>query len=128
LTIEGRSNIRSDVQEHRGETLVPEGLNDKPKPFTSTSHRAMVEEVEDEEDLIGFSLKASPSCNKGKGPDPGNWGDVSSLHDFDEDELRAQKEMQENYDEFNCVIKQEEVTPSNIFSKFSNIPQLSSQS
>jgi hypothetical protein len=125
LATEGRNNVRPDVQEHRGETPVPEGLNDKPKPITSTSRRATVEEVEDEDDLISFSPKIGPSRNKGKGPDPGNWGDVSSLHDFDEQELRAQRERLENYAEINRIIKHEEVTPSNIFSQFSNRPQSS---
>jgi hypothetical protein len=125
LATEGRNNVQPDVQEHRGKTLVPEGLNNKPKPLTSTSRRATVEEVEDEDDLISFSPKAGPSRNKGKGLDPGNWGDVSSLHDFDEQELRAQREMLENYAEINRIIKQEEVTPSNIFSQISNRPQSS---
>ncbi|KAJ7832423.1 hypothetical protein B0H14DRAFT_2592087 [Mycena olivaceomarginata] len=100
-TPEDCSSVRSDAQEHRGKTPVPEGLNEKPKTYSSTSRRATVEEVEDEDDLISFSPKAGPSRSKGKGMDPGNWGDVSSLHDFDEDKLRAQKEMLDNYAEIN---------------------------
>ncbi|KAJ7734202.1 hypothetical protein B0H14DRAFT_2639456 [Mycena olivaceomarginata] len=110
LAAEGGNNVQPDVQEHRGKTLVPEGSNDEPKPLTSTSCRATVEEVEDDDDLISFSPKAGPSRNKGKGLDPGNWGDVSSLHDFDEQELRAQREMLENYAEINPIIKQEETS------------------
>jgi hypothetical protein len=104
---------------------VPEGLNNKPKLPLSTSRWATVEEVEDEDDLISFSPKAGPSHNKGKGPDLGNWGDVSSLSHFDEDELRAQREILENYAEINCVMKQEEVTPNKLFSNLSDAPQSS---
>jgi hypothetical protein len=70
------------------------------------SRRATAEEVEDEGDLISFNVVAGPS--KGKGQDPRNWGDVPSLQDFTEEDLRAQREMLLNYEEINRVIKQEE--------------------
>ncbi|KAJ6521849.1 hypothetical protein B0H19DRAFT_1203452, partial [Mycena capillaripes] len=39
-----------------------------------------------------------PSRNKGKGPDPGNWGNISSLDNFSEEELKQQREMLQNGD------------------------------
>ncbi|KAJ7912011.1 hypothetical protein B0H13DRAFT_2327748 [Mycena leptocephala] len=49
-----------------------------------------------------------PSRNKGKGPDPRNWGAIGSLIDFSEEELEAQHEAFQNFAEINRVVKQEE--------------------
>ncbi|KAJ6551483.1 hypothetical protein B0H19DRAFT_1296911 [Mycena capillaripes] len=71
---------------------------------------ATVEEVEDEGDLISFSPMPGSSQNKGKGPDPRNWGNISSLHNFSEEELKQQREMLQNYEEINHIIKREDHT------------------
>ncbi|KAJ7254943.1 hypothetical protein B0H12DRAFT_1071064 [Mycena haematopus] len=90
------------------------------------SRRATVEEVEDEGDLINFNYVGSsvsqpvagPSRDKGKGPDPGNWGDVSVLQNFSAADLEAQREMFRNYEEINRMIKQEEIS-TNLLVDFS---------
>jgi hypothetical protein len=48
-----------------------------------------------------------PSCNKGKGPDPGNWGTAGFSVDFSEQQIEAQREALNNFAEINHIIKQE---------------------
>jgi hypothetical protein len=99
--------------------LIPDLTGSKFKPKTVStvapkSYRATVEEVDDEDDLIILSSTttaspvAGPSRSKGKGPDAGNWGDVSGLQNFFEADIRAQRELLANYEGINRVIKQEE--------------------
>ncbi|KAK6997281.1 hypothetical protein R3P38DRAFT_3370354 [Favolaschia claudopus] len=80
------------------------------------THRATVEEVEDEDDLISFKPSAGPSRNKGKGADPGNWGDISSLANFSERELEAQRDALLTWNTIHQM-KQEEITPHLEFSE-----------
>ncbi|KAJ7334219.1 hypothetical protein DFH08DRAFT_814245 [Mycena albidolilacea] len=62
-----------------------------------------------------------PSRNKGKGPDPCNWGAVDSLVDFSDHELEAQREAFQNFAEINCVVKQEEHTESMLRPQVPNV-------
>jgi hypothetical protein len=119
-----KEEFNNDVKENVSgfRAMAPETgtFGKEPSPSSVSNTRACrvtVEEVEDEDDLISFSPKAGPSRDKGKGADPKNWGDVSSLIDFTEDELRAQHEALLNYAEINRVIKQEEITPHLNFSE-----------
>ncbi|KAJ7797556.1 hypothetical protein B0H14DRAFT_3493613 [Mycena olivaceomarginata] len=47
------------------------------------------------------------SRSKGKGPDPRNWGGLDFSDEFSESELKAQKEALSNFEEINCMIKQD---------------------
>lgn len=66
-------------------------------------------------DAMPVSVSSSPSLpvadgpfhNKGKGPDPRNWGPVGSLVDVSEQELEAQRDAFHNFAEINRVVKQE---------------------
>ncbi|KAJ7150427.1 hypothetical protein C8R43DRAFT_1191635 [Mycena crocata] len=82
----------------------------EPEPVpavVSKSHRATVEEIDDEDDLIQLNRAPGPSRDKGKGADPRNWGNVSSFLNFSDAEMKAQLEMLQNFEEINRVIKQE---------------------
>ncbi|KAF8142383.1 hypothetical protein K438DRAFT_1995073 [Mycena galopus ATCC 62051] len=58
---------------------------------------------------------AGPSNDRGKGPDPRNWGNLS-FGTFGEDEIQAQRDAFENFSEINRVIKQEGMpTPPGFF-------------
>nr|GAT58301.1 gag protein [Mycena chlorophos] len=58
---------------------------------------------------------AGPSQNKGKGVDPRNWGDTS-LKDWSEADLNAQRDAFANFEEIRRIIKQESVsTPPDFF-------------
>ncbi|KAJ7900524.1 hypothetical protein B0H13DRAFT_2336543 [Mycena leptocephala] len=78
--------------------------------------KATVEEINDVEDLIILSEddsvvsipRAGPFQPKGKGVDPGNWGDTSSFQDYAEGDLKAQQEILLNYEEINRFLKEEE--------------------
>src|SRR6201996_4306987 len=61
-----------------------------------------------------------PSRNKGKGPDPRNWGAVDSLIDFSENDLDAQREAFNNYAEINRVFKEDRKSTPRGF--FDNVP------
>ncbi|KAJ7847597.1 chitin synthase-domain-containing protein [Mycena olivaceomarginata] len=98
------------------------GTEDRPQStpgFAPKPHRVTVEEVEDEDDLISFNHVASnmskpvvgPSQDKGKGADPGNWGDVSVLQNFSATDLEAQREMFKNYEEINRVLSTQITVP-----------------
>jgi len=99
ITAQFRAQLVRKAASNVGDS-IPDESNSKvefaPTPASALlSRRVSMEEVEDEGDLITFSPmpQAGPSRNKGKGPDPGNWGDISSLQNFSEDEMRAQREM-----------------------------------
>ncbi|KAJ7673154.1 hypothetical protein DFH06DRAFT_1123884 [Mycena polygramma] len=49
-----------------------------------------------------------PSRNKGKGPDPRNWGAAGFSVDFSEHDIEAQREAFDNFAEINRKVKQEE--------------------
>ncbi|KAJ7108631.1 hypothetical protein C8R44DRAFT_884681 [Mycena epipterygia] len=78
--------------------------------LASKSRKATVEEVEDEGDLLSFSpvVQAGPSRDKGKGPEPGNWGNVDALQNFTEGDLCAQREALLNLEEINRIQREEE--------------------
>src|SRR6201996_4410033 len=63
-----------------------------------------------------------PSRNKGKGPDPRNWGAMDSLIDFSEKEFDAQREAFENYAEINRVIKEDRESAPHGF--FDDVPSM----
>ncbi|KAJ7635934.1 hypothetical protein B0H17DRAFT_1217176 [Mycena rosella] len=64
----------------------------------------------------GALAGAGPSQSKGKGPDPRNWGNISSWAEWSDDEMEAQKEAIENYEEINCALKKErQSTPPGFF-------------
>jgi hypothetical protein len=57
-----------------------------------------------------------PSREKGKRPDPRNWGDISLLENFSLNDLQAQRDALANYAEMNRIIKEESVsTPVDFF-------------
>ncbi|KAJ6577837.1 hypothetical protein B0H19DRAFT_1062411 [Mycena capillaripes] len=56
---------------------------------------------------LSLPVADGPSHNKGKGPDPRNWGAVGSLVDFSEQELEAQHDAFENFAKINRMVKQE---------------------
>ncbi|KAJ7734731.1 hypothetical protein DFH07DRAFT_780184 [Mycena maculata] len=108
-------NNTSDVEgnEPTSQDSHPENTDSEDEPATSPipapkSRKVTIEEVDDEDDLIVLSPRAGPSHAKGKGADPGNWGDISSFQDYTEGELKAQQEMLLNYEEINRVLKEEE--------------------
>ncbi|KAJ7075027.1 hypothetical protein B0H15DRAFT_806475 [Mycena belliarum] len=51
-----------------------------------------------------------PSRNKGKGPDPRNWGDAGFSADFSEQDIAAQHEALNNFAEINRAVKEERPT------------------
>ncbi|KAJ7624230.1 hypothetical protein DFH06DRAFT_1445863 [Mycena polygramma] len=63
-------------------------------------------------DLREFSsavpVDEGPSRNKGKGPDPRNWGAAGFSVDFSDHNLEAQHEAFDNFAEINRMVKQEE--------------------
>ncbi|KAJ7850582.1 hypothetical protein B0H13DRAFT_1905601 [Mycena leptocephala] len=108
--VKARNFQRATVEEIEDEDFPH--LNQAPK-----SSRAIIEEVG--EDLIDLSSQdsvtssvaslspvAGPS-HKGKGVDPGNWGDVSGLDNFSEADLRAQREALANYEEIDRIQREE---------------------
>ncbi|KAJ7353162.1 hypothetical protein DFH08DRAFT_987264 [Mycena albidolilacea] len=62
------------------------------------------------------------SRRKEKGIDPRNFGAVPSLIDFTEDDCVAQREALANFEEINCVLKQESITPER--GLFNDVPLL----
>ncbi|KAJ7883577.1 hypothetical protein B0H13DRAFT_2344086 [Mycena leptocephala] len=48
-----------------------------------------------------------PSRNKGKGPDPRNWGAAGFSVDFSEQDIEAQRDALNNFAEINHLVKQE---------------------
>ncbi|KAJ7939303.1 hypothetical protein B0H13DRAFT_2300555 [Mycena leptocephala] len=62
-----------------------------------------------------MSETLGPSEPKGKGVDPRNWGNVSSLGEFTEKDFEAQREALDNYAEINRVIKQDLSVPPGFF-------------
>ncbi|KAK7030089.1 hypothetical protein R3P38DRAFT_3514146 [Favolaschia claudopus] len=83
---------------------------------THGTHRVTVEEVDDEDMPSSFIPPAGPSHNKGKGPDPRNWGDISSLNNFSEHDLQDQRDALLTWNTIRRI-KQEEITPHLEFSK-----------
>ncbi|KAJ7610723.1 hypothetical protein DFH06DRAFT_1374170 [Mycena polygramma] len=53
-------------------------------------------------------VDGGPSRNKGKGPDPRNWGAAGFSVDFSDNDLEAQREAFDNFAEINRKVKQEE--------------------
>ncbi|KAJ7192771.1 hypothetical protein C8J57DRAFT_1265102 [Mycena rebaudengoi] len=108
----------SDVKgNYRGFTPEDVGSEVESEQPPSPLQRATIEEVDSKEDLISFQNPvAGTTRDKGKGVDPGNWGDVSALQNFSESDLKAQQEMLQNYAEIHRVMKEEQSsTPTNIF-------------
>ncbi|KAJ7302843.1 hypothetical protein DFH08DRAFT_945523 [Mycena albidolilacea] len=66
-----------------------------------------------------------PSRAKGKGVDPGNWGNTSFLGNFSEKDFQEQRDAFENYAEINRVLKEETITtPPDFFDDLRD-PELS---
>ncbi|KAJ7718047.1 hypothetical protein B0H16DRAFT_1797887 [Mycena metata] len=70
--------------------------------------------LEDETQMHAFSPSSpvipageGPSRNKGKGPDPRNWGAADFSVDFSERDIEAQREALDNFAEINRVVKEE---------------------
>ncbi|KAK6978279.1 hypothetical protein R3P38DRAFT_3469860 [Favolaschia claudopus] len=104
---------KEQIREHSECPTTPEPAA---PPQMRRAHRVTVEEVDEEDDPLSIRPAAGPSRDKGKGPDPRNWGDIHSLRSFSEDEMRAQREALDNFAEINRIIKQEEFTPHLEFS------------
>ncbi|KAJ7829602.1 hypothetical protein B0H14DRAFT_3465564 [Mycena olivaceomarginata] len=68
---------------------------------------------------------AGPSRAKGKGADPGNWGNTSFLGNFSEKDFQEQRDAFENYAGINRVLKEETITtPPDFFDDLRD-PELS---
>jgi hypothetical protein len=99
-------NLKDAIHEN-GASIIELPPILQPKPVVARkSQPVTVEEVDDEQDLISFN--AIPGSSKGKGPDPRNWGGISTLQDFSQEEMDAQREALKNYKEIDCILKQEE--------------------
>ncbi|KAJ7785167.1 hypothetical protein DFH07DRAFT_763773 [Mycena maculata] len=136
-----KSDVPENVIDSRGQAPENNGSADEPEqspaPVTQTrgapaeevvdeenlisfspaqqSRRATVEEVEDEENLISFSPAPGSPFDKGKRPDPGNWGLIIDLAKFSERDLEAQHERLQTYAEIDRVIKEPESPPFGTF-------------
>ncbi|KAJ7120110.1 hypothetical protein C8R44DRAFT_877578 [Mycena epipterygia] len=111
---------QADTPRSNGSTLRAEVLPIPPVNAAPKFRKATIEEVEDEGDLLSFSpaAQAGPSRDKGKGPDPGNWGDVGALQGFTERDLRAQQEALLNFEEINRINREDERDSPNIIAEF----------
>ncbi|KAK6991998.1 hypothetical protein R3P38DRAFT_3437855 [Favolaschia claudopus] len=107
----GQAHPHSDK---RSEMPAPTEVRQDIAPPTVSRHCVTVEEIEDEDAPI---IRPGPSRDKGKGPDVRNWGDISSLQNFSEEDLRKQRDALASYAEVNRIIKQEEFTPHLEFSE-----------
>ncbi|KAJ7763249.1 hypothetical protein B0H14DRAFT_2633781 [Mycena olivaceomarginata] len=95
----------------------------------STNHTIDNETSLQWQDAMPVSVSLSPSLpvadgpshNKGKGPDPCNWGPVGSLVDFSEQELEAQRDAFRNFTEINRVVKQEKRAKSTLHVHVPNV-------
>ncbi|KAJ7756503.1 hypothetical protein DFH07DRAFT_959144 [Mycena maculata] len=99
-------NVIMDAPSAKVQDLVP---SSSPVPMSSR-RRATVEEVEDEEDLISFTV--IPSTAKGKGPDPGNWGGISAFQNFSKREMNVQRDTLMAYEEAKRMEAEEESVPT----------------
>ncbi|KAJ7432702.1 hypothetical protein B0H11DRAFT_2378899 [Mycena galericulata] len=106
---------QSDVEDSisfegiKGNAHEDSGSEDEPETHATPvvkheTRRATVEEVEDEGDFVSSPPVVGPSRNKGKGADPRNWGAITSLDEFSEAELEAQRDALENFAEITRII------------------------
>ncbi|KAJ7091583.1 hypothetical protein C8R44DRAFT_891416 [Mycena epipterygia] len=111
---------QADTPRSNGSILRADVLPTPPVNAAPKFRKATIEEVEDEGDLLSFSpaAQAGPSHDKGKGPDPGNWGDVGALQGFTERDLRAQQEALLNFEEINRINREDERSSPNIIAEF----------
>ncbi|KAK6987780.1 hypothetical protein R3P38DRAFT_2805259 [Favolaschia claudopus] len=96
-----KAHLHSDK---RSEMAAPTEVRQDIAPPTESRHRVTVEEIEDENAPI---IHPGPSRDKGKGPDVRNWGEISSLQNFSEEDLRKQRDALAA--EANRIIKQEDI-------------------
>ncbi|KAJ7614322.1 hypothetical protein FB45DRAFT_873875 [Roridomyces roridus] len=84
-------------------------------------HEGMLIDFEDDaqepghDNQDGSSIQENASAGpsrKGKGADPGNWGDVAEMQNFSEKDLQQQEEMLANYAEIHRINKQNAKVPT----------------
>ncbi|KAJ7774196.1 hypothetical protein DFH07DRAFT_767399 [Mycena maculata] len=89
LALKAQREASENAQDETEVNVIMDAPSAKVQDLVSSRRQAMVEEVEDEEDLISFNV--IPSTAKGKGPDPGNWGGISAFQNFSEREMNVQR-------------------------------------
>ncbi|KAJ7673765.1 hypothetical protein DFH06DRAFT_1292612 [Mycena polygramma] len=70
-------------------------------PYDAEPNSGSADEPSTREFSSAVPVDAGPSRNKGKGPDPRNWGAAGLSVDFSERDLEAQREAFENFAEIN---------------------------
>ncbi|KAJ7312718.1 hypothetical protein DFH08DRAFT_1043938 [Mycena albidolilacea] len=117
--IEGAQGGEDTDSSHLAEHVKTGGTQHTPAKYTGhapalPSHRTTVEEVEGEDyfesSTSAVQLGNRSFRNKGKGDDPGNWGDVSFLEKLAENNLKAGQDAIENIEQMHRVEKHERVT------------------
>ncbi|KAJ7642383.1 hypothetical protein DFH06DRAFT_1137394 [Mycena polygramma] len=70
-------------------------------PYDAEPNSGSADEPSMREFSSAVPVDAGPSRNKGKGPDPRNWGAAGLSVDFSERDFEAQREALENFTEIN---------------------------